>query len=174
MPRIINISGKRFNKLTVIELSHVKNHRSFYLVKCDCGVIKQMRKDAIVVNESCGCVARKLSKERLKLKPINFRHGHAGTKNKSPTYKTWLAMINRCINPKNNRYSYYGGRGIKVCDRWLESFENFLEDMNERPNINYSIDRIDNNGNYEPKNCRWITKSQNTVLSNINRKSYVS
>lgn len=71
-------------------------------------------------------------------------------------YKVWLAMKYRCLNPKCSLYNYYGGRGIKVCQRWMK-YENFLEDMGKRPSINHSLDRIDNDGNYESSNCRWAT-----------------
>jgi len=90
-------------------------------------------------------------------------HGLSGTK----TYYSWVAMINRCYNPKNDRYHNYGGRGIKVCDRWRESFENFLNDMGIRPE-DRTLDRIDVNGNYEPSNCRWsdsITQYRNMTKS---------
>lgn len=76
----------------------------------------------------------------------------------SPEYQVWVNMIQRCTNPKNNRYKHYGGRGITVCERWRK-FENFYTDMGKRPN-GLSIDRINNNGSYEPKNCRWATSSE--------------
>ena len=90
---------------------------------------------------------------------MKLMHGHASVQ--TPTYKCWSNMKTRCYNPKTNRYHCYGARGITVCERWL-LFENFLEDMGERPGPNYSIDRINNDGNYEPDNCRWITRSENT------------
>jgi hypothetical protein len=80
-----------------------------------------------------------------------------------PEYKAWIAMKYRCLKPYTPNYKYYGARGITVCDRWLNSYENFLADMGPRPSISHSLDRIDFNGNYEPGNCRWATKAQQSV-----------
>ena len=91
--------------------------------------------------------------------PTRLAHGHARRKGETPAYCSWRHIIDRCTNPNNIGFKYYGGRGITVCERW-RSFENFLEDMGERPN-GKSIDRYpDNDGNYEPDNCRWATPEE--------------
>lgn len=87
-----------------------------------------------------------------------FKHGWSRT----PTYKSWSSMHGRCSDPRNASYRYYGARGIKTCERWA-SFENFLEDMGERPSMDHQLDRRDPDGNYEPSNCRWITRAENNA-----------
>lgn len=106
-------------------------------------------------SRSCGCLQKEMASERR-------THGHSRGKhwNGTPTYLSWRAMKVRCTYAKHQGWKNYGGRGIKVCDRWLNSFENFLADMKERPK-GTTLDRYpDNNGNYEPGNCRWATPKQ--------------
>jgi hypothetical protein len=116
------------------------------IAQCECGTIKTVLYTYIKSgrSKSCGCV------QRNKWKNINTKH----LLTNSTEYSSWTNMKTRCTNPNFKQYKDYGGRGIKVCDRWLNSFQNFINDMGLKPGLEYSIDRIDNNKGYETSNCR--------------------
>ena len=151
-----NLIGQKFGRLLVIKkMDNNKWGSCRWLCVCDCGKEKIIRDSHLKSGhtKSCGC----LHKEKL-IKRLT-KHGHNTRIKISKTYNSWLSMIQRCTNPKNKNYKHYGDRGIKVCNRWLK-FENFLTDMGEHPGKGYSIDRINNNGNYCKSNCRWATEKE--------------
>jgi hypothetical protein len=158
--KFIDLTGQRFGRLVVIERTGASNRRGVYwLCKCDCGIEKEI----LAINlkqgstKSCGCFRREMARN---LGELSVKHGHAVDNSPSLEYRIWHGIKQRCFNPNNNDYPWYGGRGITVCDRWKDSFSNFLEDVGPRPNRKYSIDRINPDGNYEPENCRWTTSKE--------------
>lgn len=149
MAKIIDRTGHVYGRWTL--LSRIPGKRQ-YICRCECGVTKAVAMSHLRQgkSKSCGCLDRELASARA------TTHGMSGT----IEYRTWRSMRDRCINPSAAHYDCYGGRGITVCDRWMNSFENFYPDMGPRPSSSHSIDRIDVNGNYDPANCRWATIKQ--------------
>ncbi len=149
--KIVDLVNYRFDRLIVIQINKIcKDGNYDWLCQCDCGQQTIVRGNNLKNGHtrSCGC----LKKETI------TKHGHCINQIKSITNTTWGNMIQRCNNPNHISYKNYGGRGIKVCKRWLK-FENFLEDMGEKSN-GLTIDRINNNGDYCKENCRWATTKQ--------------
>jgi hypothetical protein len=144
----VNLTGKKFGKLTVIKKVEPHNNNTTWLCECDCGNYAKASTGSLNSGDkkSCGCIQGK-------------KHGFS----KHRIYAIWYGMINRCNNPKNHKYSSYGGRGIDVCEQWNE-FENFKDwAFSNGYKGHLQIDRIDNDSGYSPSNCRWVTSAENSL-----------
>lgn len=156
---------KRFGKLIVADVLYYEKKRWFMHCICDCGRNTKVERCSLISGNtrSCGCLN---IKQVTQLGKQNKTHGMIHT----PEYRSWSLAKSRCLNPKCKDYPNYGGRGVKMCRRWKNSFEAFYEDMRSKPKPkrDYSLDRINNDGNYEPENCRWVKrKEQNNNKRNV-------
>ena len=154
------VIGKKYNRLTILEYIPKRRQtkgreNSKVVCLCECGNKSIAQYPAVKSGKikSCGCYHREIITTHLM--------------SKTAEYRAWDGMKARCSQPKRDDYVRYGGRGIKVCDRWANSFENFFKDMGAKPTKSHSLDRINNDGNYEPENCRWAT-----VLEQNRNKTY--
>lgn len=168
MRKVIDLTGKKYGRLTVIK--HVgkdKHNNAIWECKCACGNIINIRGATLRTGraKSCGCLHKEMTKQLAK---NNITHNMSNTR----LYRVWQNIKSRCYYKQNNRYKYYGGRGIKVCDEWLNNFKSFYDwSISNGYQDNLTIDRINVNSNYEPNNCRWV--NQKTQQRNKrNNKTY--
>lgn len=158
--RFKDLTGKRFNRWTVVYYAGMNaSHFATWLCRCDCGTERVVIATTLYGNtsRSCGCLQREIAGT------LTATHRASTT----AEYKVWTGMKSRCYNPARKSYADYGGRGIRICDRWLHSFESFLADMGKRPTRQHTIERNDHDGNYEPSNCCWVLRK----VQNSNTRS---
>jgi len=155
-----DLAGQQFSRLTILRRDwDAPGPHAKWLCRCTCGTIASVTSNALLsgFTRSCGCLRREMTAARSATHGLAPRHG------KPLAYSSWTNMMRRCTHENDPRYPEWGGRGIRVCERWL-NFANFLADMGERP-PGMTLDRINNDGNYEPGNCRWATPHGQQVNS---------
>ena len=164
MPKVIDLKGQRFGRLTVIEsCGKASDRHILWLCKCDCGNERVISGNSLrsSLTKSCGCFNSDIVTKR------NIKHNGCGTR----LYAIWKNMNTRCKNTNNPRFKDYGGRGIKICSEWKEFINFRIWAMSNEYSKNLTIDRVNVNGNYEPLNCRWATyKEQNNNKRNSRGK----
>ncbi len=159
---MIDLTGQRFGRLVAIEVALKRGNRR-WICRCDCGTTKPVLQQSLLsgLTHSCGCLRREATAANNRTHGLSHR----------AEYQIWCGMKQRCEYPPHICYARYGGRGIRVCERW-QDFAAFLADMGPRPSTKHSLDRIDSNGDYSPDNCRWSTSSEQA--SNTRRTRLVT
>ncbi len=156
MGKFINLKGTRFGNVVAIDISHRQKGSVYWNCQCDCGNKIKVAGGTLRYrgNISCGCNKGKKISEKLSTHKESYGEGQ------TPEYRAWNSMKRRCYNPKAHAFHRYGGKGVSVCDKWLNSYENFLEDMGRRPSELHSLDRINGDRDYSKENCRWADKKE--------------
>lgn len=179
-PNIKPIPGQRFQMLTVVSAgrgyvdSYYGRPRRNWVCKCDCGRTTIVRESNLKNGHTHSCGCQRFTSDAWKHRKTNLRHGDARKGHVTPEWLAWRGLMDRCLNPSSRSFVDYGGRGISICKRWVDSFEAFLADVGRRPGPGYSIDRKNNDRGYEPGNVRWATATQqmrnrrNVIMAKIN------
>lgn len=160
-PKVIDLTGQSFGRWHVLRFDSLRRHKAHWFCQCGCGKTKIVNGDNLRLSKtrSCGCLSREITANRAR------SHG----KSWGLTWRSWQSMIQRCTNPKTSGWKRYGGRGITVCLSWLDSFENFLNDMGERLSRSESLERKDNSRGYFKQNCYWANPTEQARNRRSNR-----
>lgn len=168
-PHTPDLTGRHFGRLKVTEFAGVRDRgprkkQTQWICKCACGQTTTVTTARLNYGwtTSCGCWQREAPSHSKK----NLKHGRYNT----PEYYAWASMKQRCLNPNYHHYENWGGRGITVCPRWIDSFEAFFTDMGSRPSPRHSLDRKNNNGNYNKRNCRWVIAKEQATNRRVRRR----